>query len=546
MAKCHHCGASIVKGDQYCAGCGRPIEEAVYPTPRIKAEPNDQVSEKETGLKDPNKASTAVPSKMRINKLLWFAAFVLLIGISLFYLMKQESGRNFYASLFKHNSNPLLEGFFSEPIILADYRFNDGAPKILYIEDFNSGTVTNWDIWIDHPTSIDPGWLVTKAEDNYCFEGKGHTFARSNSTRRGLIDYSITFRLNILEYSPSGVPFNFSFREVTEPGHKRYFLGISRSGINLIKQSTQSHSTLSDKDFKTLKRASLSINPKRWYDIKVSVRENVIKVYIDDRLVIEHADEEAPYLEGGVAFETLDYGHVLIDDIKITADHLTGAEVLLAEEEQIFIDPLQATVKALRFYEGDENGSSGTVKGYTNNYFAEEARFIYWELYMVCVPGRKTDFEIKVEYFDESSAINDWNELTLNDNDLLDDTSNFESDGRITWTAPADWGLTTVNSVSKYWIRISTTTTPITVAEATYIIPGNSVVGLLALSSEEVLQEEWAWCSYNDTIYVTIRNSGNTAYEGDYYISSSSSATNLKNFFIYNHTFSANHLNSAY
>jgi hypothetical protein len=190
---------------------------------------------------------------------------------------------------------------------------------------------------------------------------------------------------------------------------------------------------------------------------------------------------------------------------------------------------------------GDEVELISTTDGYL--YVGLDSTFegIKFEFYT-----RGSNYTLKVEYFDESSAINDWNELTLNDNDLLDDTSNFESDGRITWTAPADWGLTTVNSVSKYWIRISTTTTPITVAEATYIIPGNSVVGLLALSSEEVLQEEWAWCSYNDTIYVTIRNSGNTAYEGDYYISSSSSATNLKNFFIYNHTFSANHLNSAY
>jgi|GEM_PF-1322102 len=421
MAKCQHCGASIVKGDQYCAGCGRPIEKSVYPAP-LKAEPNEQVSEKETGLEDPNKATTAVPLQMSIKKLLWFAAFVLLIGISLFYFMKQESGRDFYASLFKHNSYPLLEGFFSEPIILADYRFNDGAPKILYTEDFNSGSITNWDIWIDHPTSANPGWLVTKTGDNYCFEGKGHAFARPNPARRGLTDFSISFRLYITENSSSGVPFNFSFREFFDPGHKRYFLGIGRSGISLIKQSTQSHSTLSDKDFKTLKRANHSINPNRWYDIKVSVRENNIKVYIDDKLVIEHTDEEAPYLEGGVAFETLDYGHVLIDDIKITAEHLTETEVLLAEEEQIFIDPLQATVKALRFYEGDENGSSSSDKGYTNKYYAEETRFIYWELFMVFVPGRKTDFEIRVEYFDPQGELlhseivegfyieNDWTE----------------------------------------------------------------------------------------------------------------------------------------
>ena len=155
---------------------------------------------------------------------------------------------------------------------------------------------------------------------------------------------------------------------------------------------------------------------------------------------------------------------------------------------------------------------------------------------------RGSNYALKLEYWNGTA----WTELTTTTNKLSDDTSNFESDGRISWNIPSDWTTTTVNGATKYWIRISTTTTPVTVAKAYYIIPGNSVIGLLALSSSQIANEEWAWCSYNNSIYVTIRNTGNPAYEGNYYITSSSSDDNLKNFFVYNHQFTADYEDASY
>lgn len=155
---------------------------------------------------------------------------------------------------------------------------------------------------------------------------------------------------------------------------------------------------------------------------------------------------------------------------------------------------------------------------------------------------RGSYYTLKTEYWNGSN----WVELTENLNSLDDGTSNFESDGLISWVIPEDWATTTVNSVLKYWIRISTTTVPNTVAKAYYIIPGESVLALLALSSSDILYELWAWCSYGSSIYVTIRNSGTAAYEGNTFITSSSSSTNLQNFFIYNHEFKINYENSTY
>lgn len=163
--------------------------------------------------------------------------------------------------------------------------------------------------------------------------------------------------------------------------------------------------------------------------------------------------------------------------------------------------------------------------------------------------GIKFEFQTKgsnytntVQYWSGSA----WTTLTALTNNYDDDTSNFESDGDITWDIPGDWDTTTVNSSSQYWIRIVTSTDPVTEAKAYYIIPNASVIGLLAMSSSEIQNENWAWCSYSSSIYVAIRNSGNSTYEGEYFITSSSSTANLQNFFIYNHAFTADYEDSTY
>lgn len=139
-----------------------------------------------------------------------------------------------------------------------------------------------------------------------------------------------------------------------------------------------------------------------------------------------------------------------------------------------------------------------------------------------------------------------WTTIDISGATYVDDTSNFESDGRIYWDIPSNWATTTINSVSKYWVRISTSTTPVTTASAYIITPANSVISLLKLSSSEVLDEDWAWCSYGTSIYVTIRNAGQSSYEGNYYITSSSTSINKQNYFIHNHEFTADYEDSTY
>jgi hypothetical protein len=190
---------------------------------------------------------------------------------------------------------------------------------------------------------------------------------------------------------------------------------------------------------------------------------------------------------------------------------------------------------------GTENGVSFELMDSTNDY-----------LYV----GLSTTFSgISFEFEDKGSNYtlyaefwngSVWTDLDISATTYVDDTSNLESDGRIYFTIPSNWATTTVNSVSKYWVRLSTTTTPVTVAKAYLLVPANSVPNLLKLSSAEILNEEWAWCSYTTAIYVTIRNSGNSAYEGNYYVASSSTNVNKQNYFIHNHEFTSNYEDSSY
>jgi len=192
---------------------------------------------------------------------------------------------------------------------------------------------------------------------------------------------------------------------------------------------------------------------------------------------------------------------------------------------------------------GTELGTEFSVLPLTNHYLfvGSATRFF----------GMKFEFQTRgsgytLEYQYWNGA--DWTTLTANTEALVDKTSNFSGDGYVSFNSSfsASWATNTVDTITQYWIRIKTTTVPTTIAKIYYLVPNSSVIGLLSMNTEDIFAEKWTWCTLGSDIYVTIRNSGNGLFEGDYFITSSSSATNLKNYFIYNHCISANFVSTSY
>jgi hypothetical protein len=159
------------------------------------------------------------------------------------------------------------------------------------------------------------------------------------------------------------------------------------------------------------------------------------------------------------------------------------------------------------------------------------------------------NYTLKAEYYNGT----EWKRLNSNDNELDDATDDFIMNGLLIFTNVGNWATTTINGTTRYWVRISTTTAPETTTSIYSILPSRSVVELLSLSSDQVLNEEFKWCYYESqgvpgtgSAYVTVRNSGATAYEGDYYITSSSSDANKENFFYANHEYEIDYEDKQY
>ncbi len=68
----------------------------------------------------------------------------------------------------------------------------------------------------------------------------------------------------------------------------------------------------------------------------------------------------------------------------------------------------------------------------------------------------------------------------------------------------------------------------------------------LSMTSNEILARDWKWCYYAGYVYLTIRNSGATNYEGVYYVTSQSTAVRRQNFFVYNHQIVMNYESASY
>lgn len=74
-------------------------------------------------------------------------------------------------------------------------------------------------------------------------------------------------------------------------------------------------------------------------------------------------------------------------------------------------------------------------------------------------------YALRLEYFNGQK----WTPLGEPPNQLNDRTSDWCADGMIEFAIPADWAQTPIENAARYWVRVSTTAAPATVARASAI-----------------------------------------------------------------------------
>jgi Leucine-rich repeat (LRR) protein len=138
---------------------------------------------------------------------------------------------------------------------------------------------------------------------NYVLAGQQHSFARPNVA--GWTDYTVQTRIKLVNGS-----LHLSVRENTGGGHIRYFIGVSLDKIWLSKQIKD--------DFFDLDQRGQAIGLDKWYTVKAVLQGNNVKVYLDDKVLIDYTDHENPILSGSFSFETsLGESLAYFDDVSV-------------------------------------------------------------------------------------------------------------------------------------------------------------------------------------------------------------------------------------
>jgi len=161
---------------------------------------------------------------------------------------------------------------------------------ILLEEDFSS-VLVGWTLKGKSATTVDEaGEKVWNGED-------GGTATPPSSEWS---DYTFRFRVKIITGSCS-----IDFRIVPDVGF--YSLELNpEKGHRLTKTLDQIEYTLS--------RYSGKIYRNRWHQIKIEVKGNIVKIWLDNELSIHYTDDSIPYRVGGCQFRAFSRSRMFVDD----------------------------------------------------------------------------------------------------------------------------------------------------------------------------------------------------------------------------------------
>lgn len=191
----------------------------------------------------------------------------------------------------------LILALFPPTISAQSISIPPPTQKILYSQDFNSGSAPEWE--------LENGWKIAASENGFALKGNDHFWARmvEGSWR----DYFLRFRVRL-----EGIAALHA--NVMVVGPARYYIGVNRQSMYLSKQTGEN--TFFEE---------LVIGPALgagWHTMEIGSSGGRITVSVDQQLVMKYTDPK-PLEAGGIAFESLDSGTVWVDDVSV--GEITGA-----------------------------------------------------------------------------------------------------------------------------------------------------------------------------------------------------------------------------
>jgi hypothetical protein len=197
--------------------------------------------------------------------------------------------------------------------------------NVVFTDDFEDGDLKGWSIHLLEETAR---IAVEREDENGVLDSIGHVWSEAGDPAWTNYVYEVRFTpLNLPQPDHEwGCHINFRLSD-----GERYVIAFYPNEIDLWKDDGQGAHVTLDASF------------QRWevgvgYDLRISCFETTIQVYLDNQLVFDVSDDEAPIVNGRIGIETLPYAsHFQFDDVSVTLliTPQNLAEILREAEEVV-------------------------------------------------------------------------------------------------------------------------------------------------------------------------------------------------------------------
>ena len=171
----------------------------------------------------------------------------------------------------------------------AEAQINKMKTILLFFDDFEGGDAEGW--------NLEGDWSVIQENGNDVLQGVGPCSADAGPQE--WTDYTLKARI---KFSQSA---NVNFRRTTELG--MYFLNLVPEGSTLNKKLLEES---------VRAKSAVILQENQWIDLKVEVKGDKIRLYIDVDLILTYTDSE-PLLNGTIGFESPENSVVYVDDVTV-------------------------------------------------------------------------------------------------------------------------------------------------------------------------------------------------------------------------------------